>query len=156
MKNNDIYFGKTDSINQFRWTKEDTLYTGILKYNQEFGIDMMKMIRMDSLPYYQSLDSMELQSESLTNMIMINKLKWINIDKIVTPDYLLDFDVVVENTGMDNFTCYFIYENQDSFMSEHRTINDLNFKNIPIKNKTNIVLVGKVGNKFLAKKNGIG
>jgi hypothetical protein len=103
MKNNGIYYAKTDSLNQFKWTKEDTLYTSILQYNQDFGIEMLKTIRLDSLPYYQRLDSLEseLQKNSKhSDRMMLNKFKWINVDKVISPDYFMNFDLEIENSKL--------------------------------------------------------
>lgn len=155
MKNNGIYYAKTDSLNQFKWTKEDTLYTSILKYNQAFAIDMLKTIRLDSLPYYQRIDSLEseLQKNSkVSDRMLLNKFKWINIDKVISPDYLMSFDLEIENSEIGTFSCYFLYDNQDSFISEYRTENDMSFKNIPIKNKTRLLVVAKKENDFYARK----
>ncbi len=155
MANNDIYFAKTDSINQFVWTREDISYTTILKYNQAFGIDMLKTVRMDSLPYYRRLDSLESElreSSWLTDRMVLNKFKWINIDKVITPDYFVNFNLEIENSELGTFSCYFLYDNQDSFISQYRIENDMSFKNIPIKNKTRLLVIAKEKNNFYAQK----
>lgn len=155
MENNYIYYAKIDSIGQFKWIKEDTLFTYIIQYDRTYGIDMLKQIRIDSLPYYRRLDSLEFefwQSKAITDRIAINKFAWINIDKIIAPDYLMNFDLTIQNPELDNFSFYITYNDQNSFISEYRTKEDLSFKDIPIKGNTQLMAVSKTGNSFFAKK----
>ena len=155
LRNNNIYYGKIDSINQFKWTEEDSLFTTILQYDRTYAIELAKVIPMDSLPYYRRLDSLlteQLESYAASDRIVINRFKWINIDKVIAPDYLMNFDLSVQNTKLDNFSFYITYEDQNSFISEYRTKEYLDFKKIPIKGKTQLIAVAKKGGNFFAKK----
>ena len=155
LKNNNIYYGKIDSINQFKWTEEDSLYTTILQYDSTYAIELAKVIPMDSLPYYRRLDSLlaeRSESYASSDRIVINRFKWINIDKVIAPDYWMNFDLSVQNSKLDNFSFYITYKDQNSFISAYRTKEDLRFKNIPIKGKTQLIAVAKKGGVFFANK----
>lgn len=156
LNGNDIFYAKLDSLNQFKWTIEEYLYVGILKFSQEYAIDILKLVRIDSLDFYRK-EGNEIKHESASDSliippILIDKFGWINMGRIIEPDGIVDFELILENDNIHNFSTHLVYKNLNSFISEYRTIDSLKFKNIPVKNQTQLIIVGTQNEKIFADK----
>lgn len=156
LSGNDIFYANPDSLNQFKWIKEEDLYVGIMNYDQLSQIDMLKPVRMDSLDFYRKAENDSLQENTSDPLIippiLIDKFGWINIDKLIDPDGIVNFELIVKNDNIYNLSTHIIYKELNSFISEYRTIDSLKFKNIPIKNQTQLIIVGKQGEQMFAEK----
>lgn len=156
LSGNDIFYANPDSLNQFKWIKEEDLYVGVMNYDQLYKIDMLKPVRMDSLDFYRKEPDDTIQENTsgplIIPPILIDKFGWINIDKIIDPDGIVNFELIVKNDNIYNFSTHIIYKELNSFISEYRTIDSLKFKNIPIKNQTQLIIVGKQGEQMFAEK----
>ena len=157
LKNNNIYSGTVDTLNQFTWNEEE-IFVGVKHYNQEYAIDVLKIIPRDSLEfYYQDIpETIPGQTENdffnITGSVFLNRFKWINIDFVIFPDRLANFELIPRDDELENLNIYFLYSNLNSFVSDHRTVDNLVFKNIPVKNQTNLIIVGKSDGKFYMDK----
>lgn len=153
---NNIYNGAIDTLNRFAWSEEET-YVGVMEYDRFYGIDLLKIIPRDSLEfYYQDIipETVPGQVESdffnITGSIFLNRFKWINIDVLTSPDRLIDFELLPTDNNLENLSVYFHYSNLNSFVSDYRTIDNLKFKDIPIKNQTSLMVIGKANEKIYA------
>ena len=174
-KEDRIYKGVLDSINQIKWVENkqthttfpviDTVltrrYGGVLTYKE-------KIISIDSLEYYSSTNEnlerrieteiSEINDELAVNNwwtypdVLINELGWINVDMIIVPDSIVSYELVLNKKGLDFISTFIIYKDLNSFVSDYRKPNDLIFSKIPIKNQTSLIVLGKDNNNFYAEK----
>jgi hypothetical protein len=157
LQNNNIYSGTKDSLNRFAWIEEE-IFVGIMQFNQEYAIDVLKIIPRDSLEfYYQDIpETIPGQAESdffnITGAIYLNRFKWINLDYITSPERLIDFELIPANDDLENLNIYFTYSEINSFVSDFRTIDNLVFEKIPIKNQTSLIIIGKSNERFFVDK----
>ncbi len=148
---NGIYSASVDTLNQFTW-KEQEVYVTIMEFDEEYGIELEKSIPRDSLRYYlREIDTLipemlpgqtRVPNYNITGRVFLDKLKWINIDVVVKPDYLVNFELVPNLKELDYLKVYFVYNDINSFISRFRWTDNLEFKNIPVKNKTDLVVLG--------------
>jgi len=174
-KEDRIYKGVFDSINQIKWTEDkqthitfpviDTVlsrrYLGVLTYKD-------KIISIDSLDYYSSRnENLETRIETeisefndelaIDNWwtypeVLINELGWINVDKVLIPDSIISYKLILNKNDIKFVSTFIIYKDLNSFISDYRKPNNLTFSNIPIKNRTSLIVLGKENNKFYAQK----
>ncbi len=129
-----------------------------MQFNQEYAIDVLKIIPRDSLEfYYQDIpETIPGQIESdffnITGAIYLNRFKWINLDYITSPERLVDFELIPANDDLENLNIYFTYSEINSFVSDFRTIDNLVFEKIPIKNQTSLIIIGKSNERFFVDK----
>jgi hypothetical protein len=129
-----------------------------MQFNQEYAIDVLKIIPRDSLEfYYQDIpETIPGQAESdffnITGAIYLNRFKWINLDYITSPERLIDFELIPANDDLENLNIYFTYSEINSFVSDFRTIDNLVFEKIPIKNQTSLIIIGKSNERFFVDK----
>jgi len=149
-KEDRIYKGVLDSINQIKWVENkqthttfpviDTVltrrYGGVLTYKE-------KIISIDSLEYYSSTNEnlerrieteiSEINDELAVNNwwtypdVLINELGWINVDMIIVPDSIVSYELVLNKKGLDFISTFIIYKDLNSFVSDYRKPNDLIF-----------------------------
>jgi hypothetical protein len=174
-KGDRIFNGILDSINQIEWIKDkdsritfpviDTIlsrrYGGVLTYRD-------KIISIDSLDYYSKTnENLELQIKSdISEMndelavynwwkypdVLIDEFGWINVDKILIPDSNVSYELILNKKKLEFVSTFLIYKDLNSFISEYRKPNDLIFTNIPIKNQTTLIVLGKGNKEFYAKR----
>lgn len=160
LKNNKLFSANLNKLNQVKWNEEiqnDTLFS----IHIGGGIWAQKIIDKDSIFHFknENLESIGFETiqealkesiafEKIESVGLFSNLGLINIDKVVKPNYFLNFDLIIENEDIDNFCIYFIYENLNSFISDFRTSDNLTFKNIPIKNSTKVVIIGEYKDDF--------
>lgn len=156
LNGNNLYTASVDSLNQFKWNEEE-IYVGIMQYDEEYAIDLLKIIPQDSLEYFTGIIPEMIPGQSDTiflgnnGSIYINQLKWINIDQVILPDRKISFELVTSD-NLENINVYFLYKNLNSFISEYRTIDSLMFNEIPIKDTTHLVAISRLDDKFFADK----
>ncbi|TYP73461.1 hypothetical protein [Aquimarina intermedia] len=164
LKGNELYYTQLDTLAQFQWI-EEPVYIGVIHYDRVNRIDIIKSIPIDSLQFYQQKDSLanaetsqEMELQNYSERVLINKFKWINIDKVVNPDYRIDFELDIDaREELDNYQIHMIYKGFNSFISLYRTKDNLTFENIPIKNETYLIVTSKseqfiYGSKLKLKK----
>jgi len=174
-KGDRIFNGVLDSINQIEWIEDkdtfitftiiDTIlsrrYGGVLTYRD-------KIIPIDSLDYYSKTnENLELQIESDISEIndelavnnwwkypdvLIDEFGWINVDKILMPDANVSYELNLNKKKLEFVSTFLIYKDLNSFISDYRKPNDLIFTNIPIKNHTSLIVLGKVNKEFYVKR----
>lgn len=74
-----VYYSKFGKINSFNWT-EQTKYSGVMSFDQEWQIDILKTVRNDSVNYYNYTDVDGVEHSSLIYPIMIDRLGWFKIE----------------------------------------------------------------------------
>ncbi|QNK78284.1 MULTISPECIES: hypothetical protein [Winogradskyella] len=174
-KGDRIFNGVFDSINQIEWIEDkdtyitfpiiDTIlsrrYGGVLTYRD-------KIIPVDSLDYYSTTnENLELQIENDISEIndelavdnwwkypdvLIDEFGWINVDKILMPDGNVSYELVLNKDNLEFVSTFLIYKDLNSFISDYRKPNDLIFANIPIKNQTSLIVLGKAKKEFYVKR----
>jgi len=174
-KGDRIFNGVLDSINQIEWIEDkdtyitfpviDTIlsrrYGGVLTYRD-------KIIPVDSLDYYSTTnENLELQIENDISEIndelavdnwwkypdvLIDEFGWINVDKILMPDGNVSYELVLNKDNLEFVSTFLIYKDLNSFISDYRKPNDLIFANIPIKNQTSLIVLGKAKKEFYVKR----
>lgn len=165
LKKNKLYTADINDINQFKWVEEkqtDTIF-GIIRGG---GLFEEVVISKDSIEFYKNFnqevtgsptfEDLLGETDSLSivrysNIGLFKNLGWINVDKIIQPEFKLDFNLT-EDKEIDNLSFYFIYENLNSFISDYRTRDNLFFRDIPIKNKTELIILGNQKDKLYADK----
>jgi len=170
-----IYNGVLDSINQIKWVEDKQAYitfsvidTVLTRRYDGVKVTKDKIISIDSLDYYSSTnDNLERRIETEISEIddelavnnwwtypdvLINELGWINVDMIIMPDSTVSYELVLNKKDLDFISTFIIYKDLNSFVSDYRKPNDLTFLNIPIKNETSLIVLGKEKNKFYAEK----
>ncbi|NLP59493.1 hypothetical protein HGB55_15070 [Lutibacter sp. B1] len=162
LKSNSLFTADLNEFNQVKWKEEkqnDTLF------NLTVGGGIWKeiIIQKDSISFYKKINLKGTgfetiqeawpefsQLERINSIGLFKNLGWINIDKIINPDYFATFELISNNKKIENLTVYFVYENLNSFISDYRTIERLNFENIPIKNSTRILIIGEYEDNLFA------
>ncbi len=171
-----IFNGILDSLNQIRWIKKDTTYIMFEELDSILtkrygGVVTLKekLIRLDSLEYYRNLNQSKLlninrinEVDSLIEFgeydwlryppILIDEFGWINVDKILYPDFKISFNLKIDKKNLPYYTAFITYKNLNSFISEYRDINNTSFVDIPIKSVTSLVVVGKTNDSYFSKK----
>lgn len=154
LKNNEIFLSEKDSITNIKWNITDQNYVsksiilggGIskriyvpfasLSENEKSRVNQDRIIKSDEFIEY------ELKRE-LNFFILENiKEKWINIDKIIQPEKRISFNIE-ENIDFSGYNTYVKYEDLNSFLSYTMTEDMLTLKNIPIKGRVNLIVVGR-------------
>lgn len=154
LKNNDIFLSEKDSITNIKWNLTDQNYVsksillggGISKRiyvpfdslteNEKSRVNQDRIIKSDEFIDY------ELKRE-LNFFILENiKEKWINIDKFIQPKKRISFNIE-ENIDFSGYNTYVQYEDLNSFLSYTMTEDMLTLKNIPIKGRVNLIVVGR-------------
>jgi len=176
-KGDRIFNGVLDSINQITWIDEKEAYITFPVFDsvatsQFGGVETYKskVISIDSLDYYSQLN-LDLLSDATSELddinwwdypsILISDLGWINVDKIIEPDAIISYELNLNQSDLDNVSTFLIYQDLNSFISDYRRPNNLKFTEIPIKNKTSLVVIAKkrkdiYANRILLNKNTIG
>ena len=158
-EDDDIFSAKIDSLNQFKWIKEE--YRSLAIFTERRGrITIDILVPYDSLEIYEERQKKSLKKQETSQVahtdvrnLFSAKLSWTNIDKLLKEVPKISFKIDLKNNDIDNFTFYSLYENYNSFYSEYSTSDKLTFNNIPyIKNSTWIVVIGNVGDKIYASK----
>ncbi len=173
-KGDRIFNGVLDSINQIEWVEDkDTYITfpiidtilsrrfgGVLTYRE-------KIIPVDSLDYYSTTnENLELQIENdileINNElavdnwwkypdVLIDEFGWINVDRVLMPDGNVSYELVLNKDNLEFVSTFLIYKDLNSFISDYRKPNDLTFVNIPIKNQTSLIVLGKAKKEYYVK-----
>ncbi|QXP78699.1 MULTISPECIES: hypothetical protein [Winogradskyella] len=176
-KGDRIYNGVLDSLNQITWIDDKETYISFPVFDsvstRQFGgveTYMNKIISIDSLDYYSQLN-IDMLSDATSELyiinwwdypsILISNLGWINVDKIIEPDGIISYELNLNQSELDNVSTFLIYQDLNSFISDYRQPNNLKFTEIPIKNKTSLVVIAKkrtdiYANRILLNKNTIG
>lgn len=153
LKNNDIFLSETDSIGSIKWKITNQDYTEITIYKGG-GIYIKDIIRLDSLNYYLRklgnafLDYKNYSSNDdneLKNYFVLedNSWNWINIDKFSNLEKVINFQLKDSQQKFPGFQTFITYNNKDSFLSESRYKNYLEFDSIPIDNPTHLIVIGE-------------
>ena len=147
-----LFTAKLDSLNQFEWIELDERKAIIKEYNiTELVRGVNTNIQVtDTVGYsngaYRKLDS-------ISDEFLINRMSWLNFDRIIKEVPLFDFDIELKNQGVNFVNSYILYENYISFVSFYHKKNELNFSNIPIiKDSTSIILIGMERDSFVAER----
>jgi hypothetical protein len=172
--NNDIYYGERDEKAIMKWEKDTSLVDTIIlnySYQKTYGVDLYMNIKVprDSLDYYLELNESFAIPDIAGNMtnntpnyspiidptkINLQKLNWINIDRLVEPDKYQN--VILENKELLNhYVIFVLYEEINSFMNYniYKTEDEIVLENIPIKGKTYLLIVKQNSeNELLAQK----
>ncbi|MER3376365.1 MAG: hypothetical protein RIM83_17125 [Allomuricauda sp.] len=74
-----IYYSKFGNNNSFNWIGQ-TKYSGVMSFDEEWQIDVLKAVRSDSINYYNYTDIDRVEHSSLIYPIMIDKLGWFKIE----------------------------------------------------------------------------
>lgn len=159
LKNNNIYIGQRDAIQGFLWKEEkqkDTIIR-INKGTQRNPLIIELEMRKDSIKNYDdiitSTNNNIIALDNFSDSIAFSsKLGWINIDRIITEDYQISFELKSSMKKINEFSCYFIYENLNSFINDYRPKDSLQFKDIKIKGQTFLVILGNDGEDFFLEK----
>lgn len=158
-KGDRIYNGVLDSINQITWIDDKETYISFPVFDsvvtrQFGGVETYKnkIISIDSLDFYAQLN-IDLESDATSELyvydwwnypsILIDDLGWINVDKILKPDAIISYELNLNQTDLDNVSTFLIYQDLNSFISDYRKPNNLKFDDIPLKNKTSLVVIAK-------------
>jgi len=155
LKDNALYIRKKDTINVFSWVLEEQTDTviSVNKGTKYAPIKVEVKISKDSINKYNTYDiQLDTIQEKFRNIAFFSNLNWINIDKIVQEDYRISFQLNSNIKNLNNYSIYIVYDNLNSFLSEHRSPNDLNFENIKIKNKTYLVVLANNKEDFYSDK----
>ena len=166
---NELYTAKPSGFDQFKWVEEKQVDT-LFSINRGGGLFQELIISKDSVDYYKSFNlrtsgfetfdelwnSEVILSDSLyvdynVSFGIFKNLGWINIDKIVRPDDTLSFNLI-ESENIENLTIYIVYEGLNSFLSMYRTSDNLSFRDIPVKGKTELIILGNKNDKIYADK----
>lgn len=158
-----VFNGKIDSIGQISWSRTESFFT-VMRFNQEYAIDMPYEVTMDSLPYYQELwrkqDSIYQKEyggydkieESIGNSISLNNLGWLNIDRYVQNPTKMDFEIT-NTQEVDGIIIYFVYKGFNSFTSfKSFDKSKISLGRIPIIENTSIIAVGIKDSQLLAQR----
>lgn len=154
LKNNDIFLSEKDSITNIKWNITDQNYVsksillggGIskriyipfdsLSENEKSRIKSNQIINADELIH------LELRNDLNSFILESIKEKWINIDKFIQPEKRISFNIE-ENIDFSGYNTYVQYEDLNSFLSYTVTEDMLTLKNIPIKGRVNLIVVGR-------------
>ena len=155
LDNNDLYTATLNEFNQFKWEEEEQLDT-IYPIHRGGGIFVDEIVSKDSIEYYKKNNQESFGRERFDDLLgrvdsivnnrystfgLFKNIGWINVDLIVEPDFNLNLNLV-ENKGLENLSFYVLYEDLNSFLSIYRTRDSLFFEDIPIKNKTQLIIIG--------------
>ncbi|AUC13955.1 hypothetical protein BTO06_01760 [Tenacibaculum sp. SZ-18] len=154
LKNNNIFLSEKDSITNIKWNLTDQNYVYIsillgggiskriyipfdaLSENEKSRIKSKQIINADELIH------LELKNEINSFILESIKEKWINIDKFIQPEKKISFNIE-ENIDFSGYNTYVQYEDLNSFLSYTVTEDMLTLKNIPIKGRVNLIVVGR-------------
>lgn len=152
LKGNSIFLSEKDSLGNIKWNITDQNY---IFYDVHIGGGITKRISIprDSLPAYKKRDKDFLKQQkeniefktTLSQSFFIlnqNNKKWINIDKLVLIDDKLDVSFKNNNSKINGYNIYVVYEKLDAFLTYQRDASDLNFKGIPVSGKTSLIFIG--------------
>ena len=152
-----IFNGVLDSLNQITWIEDNAAYTvfpvidDIITMNYG-GVETYKdrIIPLDSLQYYKDLNT---ESQWWLNPpIFVKNFGWINVDKILNPDSNISYELTFNIDELDYINSFLFYKDLNSFISDYRKLDDLTFVDIPLKNETSLIIIGKKGKRFFASK----
>lgn len=158
-----VFNGEIDSIGQMSWSTAESFFT-VLRYDQEYGIDVPHEVTMDSLPYYQELwrkqDSIYQKEyggydkieKTIGYSISLNNLGWLNIDRYVQNPTKMDFEIT-NTQEVDGIIIYFVYTGFNSFTSfKSFDKSKISLGRIPIIENTSIIAVGIKDGQLLAQR----
>lgn len=156
-KEDRIFNGVLDSLGQIKWFKNNESYTvfSILDYeltSRYRGVETYreKIIPIDSIQYYQDIN---IESKWWLNPpILIDNFGWINVDKFLNPDSKISYELSLNIKKLDYINSFFLYKGLNSFISDYRKSDSLIFTDIPLKNETSLIIIGKKGNDYFAEK----
>ncbi len=160
-----IFNGVLDSINQITWVQNSQ--TKVLQNvldsvaTRRFGVMTFKekLVSIDSVDYYnRQLE--RIQGELIEDiekigyypLVLVDDYDWINVDKILEVDSRITFELNLNKSDLEKISVFFIYKDLNSFISEYRKHYNLKFIDIPIKNKSSMIIVGEKENKLFAAK----
>ncbi len=160
-----IFNGVLDSINQITWVQNSQ--TKVLQNvldsvaTRRFGVMTFKekLVSIDSVDYYnRQLE--RIQGELIEDiekigyypLVLVDDYDWINVDKILEVDSRITFELNLNKSDLEKISVFFIYKDLNSFISEYRKYYNLKFIDIPIKNKSSMIIVGEKENKLFAAK----
>ncbi len=157
LKDNDIFLSQTDSLDNITWDITNLVLLDTV-VNIGGGISMLKTIVLDSISYAnrqkfikrtKSDVLIESNNESAEDSFVLpffleqNTSQWINIDRFVDVQTKINFELEDKQEEFSGFNIYINYENINSFMYEVRFVDNLNFYDIPLSEKTFITVIGE-------------
>ena len=158
LKGNDIFLSQQDSLGNITWDITNQNYCEYV-FKIGGGLSKAAIVSCDSIPFYEEREVKRLQNEeeliserekvinsnynSEVFYLKQNTSQWVNIDRIVSVNKRIAFELENEQEDFSGFNIYFNYENLNSFMYETRMNNELNFNNIPLSEKTTITVIGE-------------
>lgn len=156
-KEDRIFNGVLDSLGQIKWFKNNESYTVFSIPDYELtsryrGVETYreKIIPIDSIQYYQDIN---IESKWWLNPpILIDNFGWINVDKFLNPDSKISYELSLNIKKLDYINSFFLYKGLNSFISDYRKSDSLIFTDIPLKNETSLIIIGKKGNDYFAEK----
>ena len=170
LKESEIFYAKVDSLNQFKWKKDELKYTKVIK-NENVGggitIEREYLIPSDSVSYYNKKwkkeneeyqDKVRRQIEMNEEMniyasrLLSGNFEFINCDTFIRNGVkTIDFKAELIGESIEQLTFYILYKNRKSFVSLFGTIDNLNFKKIPfIENETSLLVIGNKNGELLS------
>lgn len=146
--NNKLFQANIDTLGQFKWNelKRKKAITQKTTVESKDGFRIVTDTIAYDLGDFQLLDS-------LSSKLLLKKLNWINIDVFIDNITKKTFKIKINNPKIKLLNAYFIYQNRNAFLSYSRTINELEFKDIPIiKDSTSLILIGIKDSTLYAEK----
>jgi hypothetical protein len=173
-KNERIFIGSFDSLNQTIWTQKDSsLVTFELLdsvVTRRFGgVETFReiVIPIDSLEYYQTLNQNKLLDDSVDDLLdseimsdctsteinytnlyypsfLINEFGWINLDKILYPNATVSYELILNREDITHVCIYILYEGTNALITQFREVDNLKFKDIPLVGETSLLIIGAI------------
>ncbi|MCB4798504.1 hypothetical protein [Neotamlana laminarinivorans] len=160
-----IFNGVLDSINQISWIQNSETKVSQTALNsvatRRFGVMMFKekLVSIDSVDYYnRQLEQIQndliedIEKIGYYPLVLVDNYDWINVDKILEVNSRITFELNLNKSDLEQISVFFIYSNLNSFISEYRKYCDLKFIDIPIKNESSMIIVGKKEKELFADK----
>jgi len=77
---NKLYYSKTEVNDKFEWVSQP-IYYGVISFDSEWQIDVLKSVSKDSLDYYNYTDADGNEHSSKVSDFMIDKQGWFKMEK---------------------------------------------------------------------------
>jgi len=152
LKNNQLFNGKKDSLNQFTWTlaqQNDTIIT-VNKGTKWQPVIVDLILPKDSVSEYFERERVRAEAYKRFSSAILSKLNWINIDRVVQEDRLLSLELQSNIEDIQYYTLYVVYENMNSFLTYYKSSDESNFKDIKIKGNTYLIALTEAEDGFYA------
>lgn len=149
LKDNDIFLSETDSIGNIKWEITNQNYVEALE-DVGGGISIMYRILEDSLPSFKKrvLVKNTIRKKVRDYFVLNNNSwSWINIDRFAKDLPRINFSLKDKLNKFSGFGMYIKYDSLKSFVTFSRLKNDLLFEDIPVSNRTNIIIFGSSKNQ---------